>query len=165
MAGAYSALTDTELRTRVSRLTDFLDVWGDLTVLTVGELTPRQLVEFSLEAPGYELPTEVKVRYREYYLRGKAGSWDIAKYTYEYFHVAQGARLGYHLHDIGSSVMVPHAHCGSASALEEAEGPHHLRALEYELREVHTQFMHLYAADEPPDCSAFLPLEINRTES
>jgi hypothetical protein len=46
--------------------------------------------------------------------------------------------------------------------LSSDEGTHHLRAVPLDLREAHMQFMRLYASDVPPDCSAFLPLEIRR---
>ena len=153
--------TEGQVRNRRERLADFLDAWGDLQVLDLGGDRDRRLLEFSLEAPGHDLPVEARARYREYFRR-RGGRWHLAKYHYEYVDIARGARLAYHLHDIGPRRLVAHAHCDDASALSIDEGPHQLRAVELDLREVHMQFMRLYASGVPPDCAAFLPLEIRR---
>jgi len=158
-------LTDGQLNARRDRLTGFLDAWGDLAVTDLGRETGSRLLEFALECPGVSLPVEVKVRYREYYGRGGAGGWAIAKYHYEYFDVVRSKRLAYHLHDIRSRTLVPHAHCEDATGLpaeRAAEGPHQLRAVELDLREAHEEFMALWASDRGPDCSGFRALEIRR---
>ena len=156
-------LTDGQVHQRIDRLTAYLDAWGDLIVSDSGRRTQRRLLEFRLEAPGAALPVEVRLMYRECYRRGRDG-WDIAKYHYEYLDVTRGKRLGYHLHDIGSRNLVPHAHCQEAVDLEweTAEGPHHLRALELDLREAHEEFMKLWAGDRSPDCESFRPLDVPR---
>ncbi len=77
-------------------------------------------------------------------------------------YLARSRRLAYHLHDVGARKLVPHAHCGAATALTDAEGAHHLRAVELDLREAHREFMTLWASDTAPDCAHFLPLEIVR---
>jgi len=156
------ALREGQVRDRRERLTDFLDAWGGLRVLDLGGDRDRRLLEFSLEAPGEDLPAEVRVRYSEYYRRERGGGWRLAKYHYEYLDMARARRLAYHLHDLGSRTLVPHAHCEEAAVLPSDEGTHQLRAVELDLREAHMQFMRLYASDGPPDCSAFLPLEIRR---
>ena len=155
------ALTDGQIRSRRERLTDFLDAWGDLRVRDLGGDRERRLLEFSLEAPGHDLPVEIRARYGEYYRR-RSGRWLLVKYHYEYLDIARGARLAYHLHDIGPRRLVAHAHCDDATTLATNEGKHQLRAVELDLREVHMQFMQLYASNVPPDCAAFLPLEIRR---
>ncbi len=155
-------LTDGQLSTRIERLTAFLDAWGDLQIYDTGRDRARRLLEFALEAPGVALPTEVKVRYREYYRRGRDGNWNIAKYHYEYLDVAPSRRLAYHLHGIGPRRLVPHAHCEDADELAQDEGPHHLRAVELDLREAHMEFMRLWASDGSPDRSSFRPLEVPR---
>ncbi len=160
-AGGFAALTSGEIRTRRDGLSDFLDAWGDLRVSDLGGLGTRRSLEFALEAPGQGLPTDVKVRYSEYYRR-TSGDWDITKYHYEYFDIGRGKRLAYHLHDIGPRRMVPHAHCEDSTELASQEDAHHLRAVELDLREAHQQFMKLYASDSAPDCAEFLPLEISR---
>ena len=150
-----------QLRDRRGRLADFLDAWGDLQVLDLGGDRDRRLLEFSLEAPGHDLPVEIRARYGEYYRR-RGGRWLLAKYHYEYLDVAHGARLAYHLHDIGPRRLVAHAHCDDATTLATSEGKHQLRAVELDLREAHMQFMRLYASNVPPDCAALLSLEIRR---
>jgi hypothetical protein len=156
------SLTDEQVARRRDRLTDFLDVWGDLRVLDAGADLERRLLEFALESPGEALPTEIKVRYREYYRRGRPRMWNFVKYHYEYLDLRRSRRLAYHLHDIGSRPLVPHAHCEPAEDLEDSESPHHLRAVELDLQEAHRQFMRLWASDTAPDCAVFLPLEVTR---
>jgi hypothetical protein len=160
---SFAALTDGQLRKRRERLTDFLDVWGDLEVSDLGAAGTRRVLSFFLQAPGEDLPIEIKARYREYYRRERPGRWDIAKYTYEYLDVGHAKRLAYHLHDIGSRKLVPHAHCEDARDLVDYEGIHHLRAVELDLREAHEEFMSLWAADAAPDCAKFRALDIKRT--
>lgn len=156
------SLTSGQLRKRRDRIEDYLDVWGDLRITDDGAAGDRRLIEFALEAPGQDLPVEIRARYAEYYRRQPSGDWLIAKYHYEYLDIGHRRRLAYHMHDIGSRVLVPHAHCEPATELEEGESPHHLRAVELDLREAHEQFMGLYAAGREPDCGAFLPLEVPR---
>jgi hypothetical protein len=156
-------LSDGEIRKRRDRLTDFLDVCGDLRVGDYGSAGVRRLLEFALDAPGQDLPVEIKARYREYYRRARPGEWHLAKYHYECFDVARGRRLAYHLHDIGTRRLVAHAHCEDATDLAEVEGSHHLRAIELDLREAHSEFMALWASDTAPDCNRLLPLGITRT--
>ena len=154
--------TSGQLRKRRDRIEDYLDVWGDLRITDDGAAGDRRLIEFALEAPGQDLPVEIRARYAEYYRRQRSGDWLIAKYHYEYLDIGHRRRLAYHMHDIGSRVLVPHAHCEPATALAEGECPHHLRAVELDLREAHEQFMGLFAAGREPDCGAFLPLEVPR---
>ncbi len=158
-ATPLTGLSDGEVSRRFDRLEDYLDAWGDLILVDIGRNTDRRLLEFRLEAPGWDLPTEVRTQYREYYQRDGA-SWNIEKYTYEYHDLRVKQRLAFHLHDLGSSAMVPHAHCGSDD--QDVEAHAHLRAIPYDLREAHSIFMKLYAADEPPPCRSYLPLEIAR---
>lgn len=154
--------TSGQLRHRRDRIEDYLDVWGDLRITDAGAAGDRRLIEFVLDAPGQELPVAIQARYAEYYRRRHTGDWLIAKYHYEYLDLGHRRRLAYHMHDIGSRVMVPHAHCEQATDLDLPEGPHHLRAVELELREAHELFMGLYAAGRAPDCGAFLPLDVPR---
>jgi hypothetical protein len=156
------ALTSGQLRRRRDRIEDYLDVWGDLRIADDGAAGNRRLIEFVLDAPGLELPVEIRARYAEYYRRLASGEWSLAKYHYEYLDLGLGRRLAYHLHDIGTRVLVPHAHCEPATEFDDEEGPHHLRAVELDLREAHEQFMRLYAVGRAPDCGSFLPLEITR---
>jgi hypothetical protein len=157
------ALTAGRLRRRRDRIADYLDVWGDLRVIDYGAAVERRFIEFALEAPGRDLPVDVKARYREYYRLRSSGDWLLAKYHYEYLDVIHGKRLAYHVHDIGRRRLVPHAHCEPAADLSEDESPHHLRAIELDLREAHELFMALYAAGREPDCGAFFPLDLPRT--
>ena len=101
--------------------------------------------------------------YREHYERNSARDWELAKYTYEYLDLPRRRRLAFHLHPLAGSPLVAHAHCESASELSTAEGPIHLRAIEFELQEAYGQFMRLYAAGLPPDCTSFLPLRVERS--
>lgn len=160
---SYRALTGGELRRRRDRLTDYLDAWGDLRVDDLGGAGNRRLLQFALEAPGGSLPIEVKSMYREYYSRGRDGDWDIAKYSYEYLDVARTKRFAYHLHNLGTRRLVPHAHCEAATNLPDDEDTHHFRAVELDLREAHEEFMRLWASDTEPDCRTLRPLEIQRT--
>jgi hypothetical protein len=165
VADPLADLTDAQLRARRDRLTDFLDAWGDLAATDVGAQTSSRLLEFALECPGLALPAEVRAQYREYYRRGPAGDWDLAKYHYEYLDVARSTRLAYHLHDIGPRERVPHAHCEEGTSLPRErprDDRHQLRAVELDLREAHEEFMRLWAADRAPDCAGFRPLEITR---
>lgn len=156
----HGALSDGQIKSRRERLTDFLDAWGDLRVRDLGGDHERRLLEFSLDAPGQDLPVEVRAEYGESYRRRRDGSWLLAGYRYEYLDIARGRRLAHHLHDIGRLLRVPHAHCEEAIDSRDVEGTRHLRAVELDLREAHMQFMRLYASDSPPDCPDFLPLEI-----
>lgn len=156
------ALSAGQLRRRRDRIEDYLDVWGDLVIDDAGASTGRRVLEFLLHAPGHDLADEAVVRYREYYRLTKGGDWLIGKYTYEFVDLVHERRLAYHLHDIGRRRSVPHAHCEIVGFLDDVESPHHLRAVELELREAHTEFMRLYASGNPPDCDAFLPLEVQR---
>lgn len=161
------ALTDVRLRARRDRLTELLDAWGDLVVSDIGAQTSTRMLEFTLECPGLALPIEVKTRYREYYRRETGSGWDLAKYHYEYLDVVRSTRVAYHLHDIGSRKLVPHAHCGEARSLpseRSRDDRHQLRAVELDLREAHEEFMQLWAADRAPDCACFRPLEISRDD-
>jgi hypothetical protein len=151
--------TERQVRDRRERMADFLDAWGDLHVLDLGGDRDRRLVEFSLEAPGHDLPVEIRTRYGECYRR-RGGRWLLAKYHYEYLDFARGARLAYHLHDIGPRRLVAHAHCDDATTFSTDERKHQLRSVELDLREAHLQFMRLWASDRPADCAAFLPLEV-----
>ena len=160
-AAGLVALSDAQLRNRRSKITDYLDSFGDVRVEDLGGGGPRQLLQFTLVAPGYPCEVDVTALYREYYRRTRAGSWDIAKYTYEYRDYLRNARLAYHLHDLGGRQLMAHAHC-EAEAEPEDEEAGHLRATAFDLVEANTQFMRLYAADAAPDCGALLPLEIRR---
>ena len=155
-------LTSGQLRRRRDRIEAYLDVWGDLRITDDGAATRRRLLEFTLEAPGQDLPAEIRARYAEYYRRGSSGDWSLAKYHYEYLDIGHRRRLAYHMHDIGTRLLVPHAHCGPATELDRGEGPHHLRAVELDLREAHERFMGSYAAGRVPDCGSLLPLEVPR---
>lgn len=153
-----------QLRRRRDRLVDYLDAWGDLHVSDDGAATGRRRLEFYVESPGDDLPIDVKLRYREYYQQDAAGDWRLAKYTYEYLDIAGRMRLAFHLHDIELRSMVAHAHCESSDGLSDGVETHHLRAIEYDLREAHEAFMELYARGATVDCSAYLPLEVDRGE-
>ena len=155
-------LTSGQLRRRRDRIEAYLDVWGDLRIADDGAAGDRRLLEFTLDAPGQDLPVEITARYAEYYRRRTPGSWILAKYHYEYLDIGHRRRLAYHMHDVGSRALVPHAHCERATELDVGEGPHHLRAVELELREAHERFMRLYASGRAADCDAFLPLELPR---
>ena len=160
---AVTVFTPSQLTRRVDRLQDYLDAWGDLSIRDIGAAGDVRLVEFLVDAPGSDLPTDVRLLYREYYRRAGRGRWHIAKYTYEYVDLRSGRRLAYHLHDLLPRRLVPHAHCGSAVVDASQEPREHFRAVEYDLREAHEAFMRLYAADLDPDCAAFLPLDVDRT--
>lgn len=162
MSASIVRLSPGQLRRRRDRIQDYLDAWGDLAVDDAGAATNRRRMEFLLRAPGYDLPDEALVRYREYYLLAKRGDWLLVKYTYEFVDLVHERRLAYHLHDIGRRRLVPHAHCESVGSLDDVESAHHLRAVELDLREAHTEFMRLYASGNPVDCEAFLPLEVRR---
>lgn len=155
-------MTSGQLRRRRDRIEDYLDVWGDLRITDDGAANDRQLLEFTLDAPGQDLPVEIRARYAEYYRRQPPGDWSLAKYHYEYLDIGHRRRLAFHMHDIGTRAQVPHAHCERATELAVGESPHHLRAVELDLREAHERFMGLYAAARPPDCGFFLPLEVPR---
>lgn len=162
MPASVVALSPGQVGRRRDTIQDYLDVWGDLEVHDLGASTDRRLIEFMLHAPGQDLTDEVVTRYREYYGITKNGDWLMTKYTYEFLDLVHGRRLAFHLHDIGRRRLVPHAHCESVATLADAEGPHHLRAIEWELREAHSEFMRLYASGNRPDCEGFLPLEVPR---
>lgn len=75
---AFAPLTAGDVRRRFDRLCDYLDAWGDLATRDVGASGPRRLLEFAVEAPGRDLPAEVKLLYREYYSRSRRDQWDMA---------------------------------------------------------------------------------------
>ena len=160
---AFVPLTDSQVRARFNGVIQHLDHWGDVLASDSGSSRSRRLLEFELLAPGGELAVEVEAIFREYYRRTSSDEWDIAKYTYEYLDRVQGWRLAFHMHDIGGSPRVMHAHCESAFDIPDMERSEHLRAVEYELREAHAEFMRLYAAELAPDCARLLPLAVDRT--
>jgi hypothetical protein len=158
----FVALSSGGVRDRFDRLTSHLDHWGDVIARDIGAATGRRLLEFQLLAPGGVLSTEVEALFREYYQRNRAGGWDILKYTYEYLDLVRSWRLAFHLHPLGGRSKVAHAHCGPGAVHWAGEPSVHLRAIEYELREANAEFMRLYASGRPPECSAFLPMSVNR---
>lgn len=162
-AVVFVALTDSDVRARFERIVSHLDRWGDVVASDNGRARVRRLLEFSVVAPGGGLAAEAKELFREYFERNRPGEWEIVKYTYEYLDVGRGARLAFHVHDLDTRKRVAHAHCEDAFEIPDDERSAHLRAVEYELREAHDVFMRLFAADEPPDCGSFLPLEVDRT--
>ncbi len=155
-------LTDSQVRSRFEGLVRHLDHWGDVVASDEGRNHDRRLLTWGLVAPGGGLSPEVRARYREYFRMTSGGDWELIKHTYEYLDIGRGSRLAFHLHDLPGRTQVPHAHCESASDIPEAERSPHLRSTEYELREAHHEFMTLYASERAPDCSRFLPLEIDR---
>jgi hypothetical protein len=162
-AAAFVALDESELRARFDRYVKHLDHWGDVVAADLGRATSRRQLEFSVLAPGGGLEVEGRELFREYYRRNAPGTWEFIKYTYEYLDTVRGARLAFHVHDIGTRKRVAHAHCEDSFDIPEGERSAHLRATEYELREAHDVFMSLLAANERPDCGSFLPLEVDRT--
>lgn len=162
-AVVFVALTDSEVRARFERILRHLDHWGDVVAMDAGRARQRRLLEFSLLAPGGSLDVEAKELFREYYELNRSGDWDVVKYTYEYLDVARGARLAFHVHDVGVRKRVAHAHCEESFDIPDYERSPHLRAVEYELREAHEEFMRHLAAGEVPDCRSYLPLEVDRT--
>jgi hypothetical protein len=162
-AVVFVALTDSEVRARFERIVSHLDHWGDVVAADNGRARGRRLLEFSVVAPGGGLAAEAKELFREYYELTRSGDWEMVKYTYEYLDVGRGARLAFHVHNLGGRKRVAHAHCDDAFEIPDDERPPHLRAVEYELREAHAVFMRHWAASEPPDCESMLPLEVDRT--
>ena len=162
-------LTSGQLSTRLAKLTDHLDYFGDVRVTDHGERQPRRRIEWFLAAPGVPgVHDEVVGLYRETYDRDGA-DWRIAKYTYEYLDKLHQRRLAYHLHPMASGgPLVPHAHCGvlEVSVLEmsvfEEEDRDHFRATEVDLTEANDEFMTLYASGLAPDCHRFRPLAVPR---
>lgn len=155
-------LSDAAVRQRLEAITRHLDNWGDVIPIDSGRLRIRRLLEFELTAPGGDLDPEVRLFFREYFDRTEFGDWELRKYTYDYFDLRRNRRLAFHLHPLGSPSATVHAHCGSGRPTSE-EPSEHFRAIQYELREAHEEFMRLYARDEAPDCRALWPLE-NRVE-
>ena len=156
-------LTDGELRRRFHGLVSHLDHWGDVIAVGEGGRRDRRRIELAVLAPGAGLAPEVKTLFREYYARVAPDSWRMTKYTYEYLDTLRGVRLAFHMHDVGGTALVPHAHCESASDIPEAERSPHLRAIEYDVREANEVFVRLYAAELAPSCRDFLQLEIDRS--
>ena len=159
MQPAFVALSDGQLRSRMDKLSKHLDNWGDVEIQVVGRRV--RMVEFRVSSPGYPCAEEAQSLFREYY-RWESDEWQIAKYTYEYRDVRRGTRLAYHLHPLGGTELVPHAHCGSGEEPDEGDldDGDHRRATVYELIEANAIFMRLYSADLDPDCSSFLSLEL-----
>lgn len=155
-------LTAGQLNDRFDRLVGYLDHWGDVDARDLGAARSRRVLEFELVAPGHDLTREVKALFREYYGRNSAGDWEIAKYTYEYIDLVRSWRLAYHLHSLGGTALISHAHCEPGTDFATVEGAGHLRAVEYDLREANAEFMRLYAGDRPPDCDSFRPLRVDR---
>ena len=162
-AVSFVSLTGSQVLTRFNRIVDHLDHWGDVIARDAGRATERRMLEFAVLAPGGGLAVEVRELFREHYARNRAGDWDIVKYTYEYLDISHSARLAFHVHDIGARKRVAHAHCEESVDIPDEERSAHLRSVEYEIREAHDAFMHLYAAGGTPDCTGYLPLEIDRT--
>ena len=154
-------LTTDQLKARLHQVARHLEHWGNLRARDDGMTRRRALLEFDLAVPARDVP-DVKGLYREYYDRDRTGTWMLIKYTYEYADLVRSWRLGYHLHAVGDGPPIAHAHCEPGDGLRATESAHHLRAIEYDLREANAVFMRLYAAGLPPGCDEFLPLEIDR---
>ena len=161
-AATFIDLSNGQLRARFSKITAHLDSFGDVQAESLGGAGDRRLLQFGLTAPGYPIEREATALYREYFRRTSRDMWAIAKYTYEYRDYVRSARLAYHLHDLGSRALVAHAHCAEEADPADEEAMH-LRAMEYDLLEVNSIFMKLYASDAAPDCNSFLPLEMMRS--
>ena len=157
------SLTEPEVRSRFDALVRHLDHWGDVVASDEGRRRGRRLLQFQLLAPGGGLDVEVRALFREYYRQAPDGEWDIVKYTYEYLDIVRAWRLAFHMHEVGGTARIAHAHCEPAMDLPNGERSRHLRAVEYELREAHQEFMRLYAAEITPECGRYLPLEVDRT--
>lgn len=156
-------LTSGQLQARLHRMARHVEHWGDVRALDYGSKRGRFLLELELAVPGGDLRPEATAVYREYYDGHGPASWELVKYTYEYFDLVRFWRLGYHLHPIGGTAPVAHAHCDQeATSITEEEGTQHYRATAYDLREANAAFMRLYAAGLPPDCDALLPVEVDR---
>lgn len=160
---AFVPLTDAQVRARFNGVIQHLDHWGDVIAIDSGSRRQRRLLEFEMLAPGGGLAIEAQAVFREYYQRTSSDEWDAAKYTYEYLDRVRGWRLAFHMHDLAGSPRVMHAHCEPAFDIPDTERSEHLRAIEFELREAHAEFMRLYAAELAPDCAGYLPLAIDRT--
>ena len=159
----FVALTDSQVRSRFERIIRYLDHWGDVVAVDRGRRTYRRLLEFSVVSPGGGLEVEARELFREYFDRDAQGEWALAKYTYEYLDTVNRARLAFHVHDLSGRQQVAHAHCEESVDIPETERSAHLRSVEYELREAHEVFMAFYASGEPPDCTEFLPLAVDRS--
>jgi hypothetical protein len=155
-------LTSGALNDRFDRMIRHLDHWGTVDAHDHGRTRPRRVLEFQLEVPGDGLAVDARALFREYYDRGRTGTWTLIKYTYEYADLVRAWRLSYHFHPIGGGPPVPHAHCEPGDGLRRTESAHHFRSLEYDLREANAAFMRLHAAGRAPDCYELLPLDIDR---
>lgn len=155
-----------QLNARISRLTDYLDHFGDVRVTDAGARGQRRLVEWFLAAPGEPgIYDQVVGLYRESYDR-RGEDWMIAKYTYDYLDKVHSRRFAYHMHPITvGGPLIPHAHCDPLDldviqGVEQDRG--HYRATEVELTEANHEFMTLYASGRPPDCAGLRPLLVRR---
>lgn len=162
MSVAFVQLTEGEVRARLEGITAHLDHWGDVVPTDAGRRGPRRLLEFRFVAPGEDLPVEVTAVFREYLRRSRAASWELFKYTYEYLDRVRMRRLAYHMHSLGRTTPVVHAHCEDAADIPDEERGSHFRAVEVDLLEAHQTFMRLWASESAPDCSSLHPLAISR---
>lgn len=112
------------------------------------------MLRFEVDAPGQGLATQATFVYAEWYRRVAQG-WRLARYQFDYVDRLRGARLGYHWHSVGGRHWLHHAHCEERLGKPAAD---HYRAYEVDLLEAHQEFVSLYAAEQPVDCSGLRPL-------
>ena len=149
-----SVYSSHDIEQRIVRVQTLLEDFGDLRWQDSGSSRGKRRLVFDLDSPGYDLPTEAHFKYAEWYVRSERG-WQLAKYHYDYFDRAADQRFGYHLHDIGRAMNVPHSHCGPG----HEDPPAHYRSYEVTIFEANEEFMEWYAGELTIDCTSMRPLE------
>jgi hypothetical protein len=139
---------------RLATITSVLTSTGRVQIEDAGRRTRRRSVRFAVEAPGGPLPALARFKYEEWYERDRTGL-RLVRYHYDYRDTVRGGRLAYHWHRLARRDPVHHAHCETSSA---SPAHAHYRFYEMDLLEAHADFVRLYAAEEPIDCSGLRPL-------
>lgn len=131
-----------------------LDHLGEVQLVDSGRERRGRFLRFDVLAPSHGLATGGTFIYAEWYQRITRG-WRLTRYQYDYLDRRHAQRRGYHWHPLASRSPVYHAHCEERIGTPKAE---HYRAYQLELLEAHQEFVALYAAEEPFDCSGLRPL-------
>jgi hypothetical protein len=121
---------------------------GEVTLEESHSAEVRRVL-FRTDAPGYGLPVEATLEYRERYRRIARG-WQRERYFYEYRRPSDG-RIAYHDHP----PLGLHQHCHEHDASQRTRHfIDHPRTLE----ETHERFAEIHLHRVPIDCGGLRPL-------
>jgi hypothetical protein len=110
-------------------------------------------LEIKVFIPGQEgflsFPDEVFLHYQEWWQQSSLG-WILVRYDYDFFHLIDNSRRGYHLHQLGGIEIIPHLHCVPPGAIDDDDT--HYEYYEVDLFEAHEEFERYYTEGTKLNC-------------